>query len=264
MSTLLNSSTSTMPSQSLAVSLPVSLSSDSPAALDRAARAAASKSEAALDAELVRRFNSGDDSAFIEIMERYQRKIFTIVLGLLRNRADAEEITQDTFIRAHRGLGRFRGDSSLATWLHRIAVNLARNRYWYFYRRRRHATLSLDCALSDDSDATFADLVATDAPSPAREAATGEFSALVTSCMEKLDARHREILTLRNLLNRSYDEIAQALGINVGTVKSRIARARGNLRALLAEACPEFSPDAEPSDWFEPTRATGRLEVAAA
>ena len=69
---------------------------------------------------------------------------------------------------------------------------------------------------------------------------------------------------MRNLLNRSYDEIAQALGINVGTVKSRIARARGNLRALLAEACPEFSPDAESSDWFEPTRATGRLEVAAA
>ena len=82
--------------------------------------------------------------------------------------------------------------------------------------------------------------------------------------MEKLDSRHREILTLRNLLNRSYDEIAQTLGINVGTVKSRIARARGNLRSLLAEACPEFAPDASPSDWFEPTRASGRLEVAVA
>src|SRR5438270_4663520 len=74
-----------------------------PLVLDRAARAAASKSEAAIDTELVRRFNEGDESAFIEIMNRYQRKIFTIVLGLLRNRADAEEITQDTFIRAHRG-----------------------------------------------------------------------------------------------------------------------------------------------------------------
>src|SRR3954470_320512 len=200
MSTLLNSSTSTMPSQSLAVSLPVSLSSDSPAALDRAARAAASKSEAALDAELVRRFNSGDDSAFIEIMERYQRKIFTIVLGLLRNRADAEEITQDTFIRAHRGLGRFRGDSSLATWLHRIAVNLARNRYWYFFRRRRHSTLSLDYAIGDENNATFADLIASDTANPAQESACGEFASLVATCMEKLDERHREILTLRNVL----------------------------------------------------------------
>src|SRR5215217_2635693 len=113
-----NPSTSYMPSTSLSA-----VTTEVPVVLDRAARAAVSKTEAALDAELVRRFNSGDDSAFIEIMERYQRKIFTIVLGLLRNRADAEEITQDTFIRAHRGLGRFRGDSSLATWLHRIAVN---------------------------------------------------------------------------------------------------------------------------------------------
>jgi RNA polymerase sigma-70 factor (ECF subfamily) len=231
---------------------------------ERSARAALSQQEAAYDAELVRRFNSGDEAAFVEIMTRYRERIFSVALALLRNRADAEEIAQDTFIRAHRGLGRFRGDSSLATWLHRIAVNLARNRYWYFFRRRRHATLSLDCALSEDSDATFADLVATDAPSPSREAAAGEFSSLVNTCMEKLDARHREILTLRNLLNRSYDEIAQALGINVGTVKSRIARARGNLRALLAEACPEFAPDAAPSDWVEPTRASGRLEVVAA
>lgn len=231
---------------------------------DRTARSAASHQEAAYDAELVRRCNAGDEPAFVEIMSRYKEKIFSVALALLRNRHDAEEIAQDTFIRAHRGLSRFRGDSSLATWLHRIAVNLARNRYWYFYRRRRHATLSLDCALSDDSDATFADLVATDAPSPAREAATDEFSSLNATCMEKLDARHREILTLRNLLNQSYDEIAQALGINVGTVKSRIARARGNLRVLLNEACPEFPPESAPGDWFEPSRTSGRLELASA
>src|SRR3954470_14283377 len=100
------------PSTSLTPTSSLRSSAEIPAVLDRAARAAVSKSEAALDAELVRRFNAGEESAFIEIMERYQRKIFTIVLGLLRNRADAEEITQDTFIRAHRGLGRFRGDSS--------------------------------------------------------------------------------------------------------------------------------------------------------
>jgi len=260
----------TMPASPVAPLVPPSRSTrrsrpiNERASSERAARSAASSAEAAHDAELVRRFNGGDEPAFVEIMTRYREKIFSVALALLRNRADAEEIAQDTFIRAHRGLARFRGDSSLATWLHRIAVNLARNRYWYFFRRRRHATLSLDCALSEDSDATFADLVATDAPSPAREATTGEFSALVTECMDKLDARHREILPLRNLLNRSYDEIAQSLGINVGTVKSRIARARGNLRSLLAEACPEFAPDASPSDWFEPVRPSGRLELASA
>ena len=82
--------------------------------------------------------------------------------------------------------------------------------------------------------------------------------------MEKLDARHREILTLRNLLNHSYQQIAAALGIHVGTVKSRIARARSSLRALMAETCPEFAADAEPSDWFESARNGGRLAVAAA
>jgi RNA polymerase sigma-70 factor (ECF subfamily) len=69
---------------------------------------------------------------------------------------------------------------------------------------------------------------------------------------------------MRNILHRPYDEIATALGINVGTVKSRIARARENLRALLAEACPEFAPDAAPSDWFEPARSGGRLALAVA
>ncbi len=82
--------------------------------------------------------------------------------------------------------------------------------------------------------------------------------------MEKLDERHREILTLRNVLNRSYEEIAAVLSLNVGTVKSRIARARQNLRALLAEACPEFSAESSPSEWFEPVRAFGRLTVATA
>jgi RNA polymerase sigma-70 factor (ECF subfamily) len=180
----------------------------------------------------------------------------------LHNHADAEEITQDTFLRAHRNLPRFRGESSLATWLHRIAVNLARNRYWYFFRRRRHATLSLDCPIGEDGDSTLAELFAVDAPNPAQEASREEFSALVADCMAKLDAPHREILALRNLQNQSYEEIAQKLGINPGTVKSRIARARERLRARLAEACPEFAPDAAPAEWFEPTRSGGRLTPA--
>jgi RNA polymerase sigma-70 factor (ECF subfamily) len=224
-----------------------------------------SANEAVIDAGLVQRFNAGDDAAFVQIMERYRAKIFTVTLGLLRNHADAEEITQDTFIRAHRGLARFRGDSSLATWLYRIAVNLARNRYWYFFRRRRQDSLSLDCALSEENSGTFSDLVADVSQDPAQETATGEFTDLINACMDRLDARHREILTLRNVLNRSYEDIAKALGINVGTVKSRIARARENLRTLLAEACPEFTPDSTPADWFIPTRSTyGRPVIACA
>lgn len=211
-----------------------------------------SVAEAAFDAELVKRFNLGDETAFVEIMQRYHSKIFGLAHNLLRNTSDAEEIAQDTFIRAHRGLANFRGDSSLATWLYRIALNLSRNRYWYFFRRRRQDSLSLERPLTEDSNATFSDLIAADEDDPVRESANREFSRLVALCMEKLDGRHREILTMRNVLDLPYEEIARALSINVGTVKSRIARARENLRKLLAECAPEFGPESGPSDFFEP------------
>jgi RNA polymerase sigma-70 factor (ECF subfamily) len=215
------------------------------------------------DGVLVDRFNRGEESAFLEIMERYKAKIFSVTHGLLRNRADAEEITQDTFIRAHRGLAKFRGDSSLSTWLYRIAVNLSRNRYWYFYRRRRQDSISLDCALAVGNDATFSDLVADVGHDPAQETVATEFNVVVEQSMLKLDAAHREILTLRNVLHQSYDAIAVELGINVGTVKSRIARARENLRQRIAETFPEFAADVGPEEWFIRARPTyGRTAIA--
>jgi RNA polymerase sigma-70 factor (ECF subfamily) len=224
-------------------------------------RAAASRQEALHDAELVRRFNAGDDAAFVEIVSRYRAKMFSIAFALLQNHADAEEVAQDTFIRAHRSLTRFRGDSSLATWLHRITINLSHNRYWYFFRRHRHTTQSLDCPLNEGTRATFADLVATAEPDPVREMANREFADLVTVCMTKLSAPQHEILRLRDMLNKSYKEIARALGLNLGTVKSRIARARENLRILLGKSYPEFAPEGSPFEWFESLRPTGHMDV---
>jgi RNA polymerase sigma-70 factor (ECF subfamily) len=227
-------------------------------------RETASRQAAVQDAELVRRFRIGDEDAFVAIVARYRDKMFSIAFSHLRNHADAEEIAQDTFIRAHRGLTRFRGESSLATWLHRIAFNLSRNRHKYNFCRRQHNTLSLDCSFSYDNRETFADLIACEAPSPAREATAGEFSEIVIRCMDKLGARQREILVLRNGLNQSYGDIAQSLGINIGTVKSRIGRARENLRSLLAEAYPEMASETPGTSWFEPIRSPGRVAVARA
>lgn len=223
------------------------------------ARRQNARDEAAADHALVLRFNGGDEGAFTEIVARHRERIHALATRFLRNHADAQEIAQDTFVRAYRGLARFRGDASLATWLHRIAFNLARNRYWYFFRRRQHLTLSLDCPLGTDSTATFSDLVATPDADPARQASVDEFTAMVEACMGKLAARHREILTLRNLLHRSYGEIATSLGINEGTVKSRIARARGQLRELLADACPEGATVGLTADWFEPARGSAQM-----
>jgi RNA polymerase sigma-70 factor (ECF subfamily) len=222
-----------------------------------------SAAEAAYDTKLVARFNAGDETAFVEIMQRYHNRLFSLAHNLLRNSAD--EIVQDAFIRAHRGLANFRGDSSLATWLYRITLNLSRNRYWYFFRRRRQDSLSLERPLSDESDATFSDLIATDDADPAHETTTNEFVSLIALCMDKLDASHREILTMRNVLDLPYEDISKALRINVGTVKSRIARARENLRKLLAECAPEFGPESSPADFFENARAAhGRQTIACA
>lgn len=221
--------------------------------------------EAAIDHSLVRDFVAGDSSAFVEIMSRHRTKIFAVTFNLLRNRADAEEITQDTFIRAHRGLAHFRGDASLATWLFRIAVNLARNRYWYFFRRHRQDTISLDSPLGHENTATFADLLPSPDRNPAQDSVVGEFDALVNLCMQRLDVRQREILSLRNVSQLTYEEIAARLGINLGTVKSRIARARERLRALLSEVCPEFAEAAPVGEWFLPSRpGSGSPVIASA
>jgi RNA polymerase sigma-70 factor (ECF subfamily) len=222
--------------------------------MSSSASASAAMSESAFDALLVQRFNAGDESAFNEIVTRYRDRIFSIAIGLLRNRADAEEITQDALVRAYRGLARFRGDSSLATWMHRITVNLARNRYWYFFRRRRQDSLSLDHALGEDGGGSLADVIAADEPDPAQLAVRDEFSEHIAAAMAQLDAPQREILALRNLRGLSYDEIADQLRINVGTVKSRIARARENLRERLAADYPEFAASENGADCFLPAR----------
>lgn len=225
-------------------------------------RAVLSRLEAIHDAELVRRFVGADEDAFVEIVARYRGKMLSIGYRHLGNHADAEEIAQDTFILAHRGLARFRGDSSLATWLYRIACNLSHNRRKYYSCRRRHVTLPLDCAFTDDNRATFSDLIASDVPSPAREATTREFSDLVASCTERLGTLQRDILMRRNGLNQSYGDIARGLGISIGTVKSRIGRARKNLRSLVAESYPTSAPGDSTFDWFESMRSCGRVNAA--
>lgn len=219
-------------------------------------RATAARVAAQHDALLVRRFNEGDESAFVEIADRYRSKLISHAFGHIHNLSDAEEIAQEALIRAHRGLVRFRGDSSLCTWLYRITLNLARNRYWYYFRRRRHLSVSFDTPISFHSSATFADFMATDEDDPVREIVAREFTEQVLRCLDELAAPAREILALRIMQDLSYSEIARKLKIKIGTVKSRIGRARANLRLLLCEACPELDSHVGPSGWFNPLRPT--------
>lgn len=232
----------------------------------KADHAAIANPATAYDAALVCRFKSGDEEAFVEIVARHQARIHSVALGHLRNHADAEEIVQDTFLRAYRGLALFRGDSSLSSWLHSIVFNLSRNRHAYFFRRQRHKTDSFDCPLSDDNNATAADFVASNTPDPVREEINREFLAHVATCMAKLGVRQREILILRNRRYQSYETIAAHLGISAGTVKSRIARARHSLREHLAHMYgSEVKPNTSTSfHWFERSRLSTRLQAVGA
>ena len=189
--------------------------------------------EVALDKALVARFKAGDESAFEEMVSRYWDRIYAMVLKLLRNSQDAEEVTQDAFIRAHRGLENFRGDSSFSTWLYQIATNLARNRYWYWWRRKRDKSVSFDQPIASETTTTLAEIFPADVQSPEDVTVTNEFKARVADAMKLLNAKHREALILRNVKNLSYEEIAEKLQISIGTVKSRIARARESLREKL-------------------------------
>ena len=192
------------------------------------------KSQAANpDDLLIERIKEGDLDAYNDMVTRYWDRIFARVHHLLKNKQDAEEVTQDAFIRAHRGLENFRGDASFSTWLYQIATNLAHNRYWYWSRRKRDQSISLDQPLSDDGDLILENVMPSEGETPAEAAVTQEFVDRVSECMTGLNDKHREVLILRNVKNYTYEEIARQMEISVGTVKSRIARARENLRELM-------------------------------
>lgn len=210
--------------------------------------------EAQEDAALVRRFLDGDESAFEQIVERHRDRLIAAARSILQNTADAEEIAQDVFVSAHRGFASFRGDCSVSTWLQHITRNLARNRYWYFHRRRRHLTCSLDSVPRDDTGSNLLDVLTCDSAGPVREVATREFHQLVGECMNRLEPRQRIVLNLSRKL--AYEDIARFLGIKCGTVKSRVARARASLRDHLRSVCPDFGAKADPYAWFEPARDT--------
>ena len=187
------------------------------------------------DELLIERIRAGDMAAYNVMVIRHYDRIFSRVLQLLNNKQDAEEVTQDAFIRAHRGLENFRGDASFSTWLYQIATNLAHNRYWYWFRRKRDQSISLDQPQCEDGSLTLENVMPCEDENPAEAVVTQEFVDRVSACMQYLNYKHKEVLILRNVKNLTYDEIAQQLDISVGTVKSRIARARESLRGLLGE-----------------------------
>ncbi len=187
------------------------------------------------DNVMIDRFKSGDRSAFDALVEKYAGKAYQIAFGVLGNREDAEEVAQDVFVRIHRALPNFRGDSEFSTWMYRITLNLARNKYRWNKSRGSQKNISMDAPIEggdNDKDNSGFD-VPSPRMSPDAQVAIDEIERNISVELEKLPDLYREALVLRNVQDMNYDQIATLLGCKLGTIKSRIARAREELRRRL-------------------------------
>jgi RNA polymerase sigma-70 factor (ECF subfamily) len=183
------------------------------------------------EAALIQRCAAGDDSAFAELVAEHQRMVVQLAMNLLGDRDEAMDLSQDVFIRVFRTIGQFRGQSALRTWIYRIAVNQARNRHRFWRRRRRSDQVSLDAHVE-----AHGDFQCGAETGPDRILAQKELAVRLKDALDALPFDQRTVVVLREVDGLSYDEIAFSLGVAVGTVKSRLTRARQTLRAGLQEA----------------------------
>lgn len=190
--------------------------------------------ERAIDLELVRRVQGGDRAAFDLLVRKYQHRIGHLIRRYVADHAEAEDVAQEAFVKAYRGLANFRGESAFYTWLYRIAVNTAKN--WLVSSGRRVPDQGIDVA---DAEQYESGTLLRDNTTPEREMLTREIEAEIYAAIEALPAELREAITLREMEALSYEEIAAVMGCPIGTVRSRIFRAREaidiRLRPLLDE-----------------------------
>jgi RNA polymerase sigma-70 factor (ECF subfamily) len=183
------------------------------------------------EATLVQRCATGDESACAELVGEHQRMVVQLAMNLLGDRDEALDLSQEVFLRVFRTIHRFRGQSTLRTWIYRIAVNQARNRHRLWRRRHRADQVSLD-----EHVAAHGEFVSVVEPTPDRVLAQKELAATLQRALDRLPFDQRTVIVLREVDGLSYEEIAYSLGVAVGTVKSRLTRARQTLREDLREA----------------------------
>ena len=190
---------------------------------------------------LVTALCQGVEEAYEILIQRYQQPVYNLVCRLLNDPTDASDIVQEVFLKVFRNIRSFRGNSSLKTWIYRIAVNEAYNhRRWFSRHQRQEVALG-----AEEGMPSYADNLADPGRTPFDQAADHDTRALVESALEKLNAKFRAAVILRDIEDLSYEEIATVLDVSLGTVKSRILRGREALRKIL-----EVRLEKEPSvDW---------------
>ena len=199
------------------------------------------KPDAAEDRRLVRAAQTGDEQAFRQLVVRYQRRVYQLALGMTKDPDDAMDIAQETFVRVHRYLPTFKGDSSFFTWTYRIAMNLSLD-----FQRRKGRAERVDQLEGDEAEIE----AAMDPPSaalagPQRAALNSELKEKIEEALAGLSENHRAILLLREVEGLSYAVLAKVLGIRKGTVMSRLFHARLKMQKKLREYLGEDEPEGE-------------------
>ena len=187
------------------------------------------------DNELIARIKNGDDSGFNELVAKYANKAYQIAYGLLSNKPDAEEVVQDAFMKVYKNLDKFRGDSSFTTWFYRIVTNLSRNKYHWNRRRGADINVSVSSNLWSNSE-EVKDIELPDTKlEPDVLIQRKETESTLIDSINRLPEKLKEVILLRHIEELSYQQIADVLNCELGTVKSRLARAREALKVLFKD-----------------------------
>lgn len=181
------------------------------------------------DEELIERTKDGDDQAFQVLIHRYQNRVFSLVHRIVHMPEDTEDLAQEVFVTLHRSMANFRGECAFSTWMYRITVNHCKNRLKYLQRRNFHRADAIEETAESELNApvsiTFAN--------PEQLLLGRELEGVIQKELSELEEEHRIVLILRDLEHLSYDEISDITGLALGTVKSRLHRARSALKERM-------------------------------
>lgn len=190
------------------------------------------------EARLVQLLRKRDETAFNELVLTYEAQVYRLAFRILGGAEDAQDLTQEVFVQVFRSIENFRGDSKLGTWLFRITVNLSKNHNKYLARRQKKNHSELDESLGEGAHGALG-VTSGEVPEPEAQAVGHQIERIVRDALNSLDEEHRTLVILRDIEGLSYEEVAEIAELPLGTLKSRLHRARATLRQKIEAATGE-------------------------
>lgn len=190
------------------------------------------------EGRLIHRLRKRDEAAFNELVLTYESQVYRLAFRMLGNSEEARDLAQEVFVQVFRSIENFRGDSKIGTWLFRITVNLSKNQNKYLARRQKKLHSELDESIGVDTSGARG-VTSGETTEPEERAMAGQIEQIIAQSLMSLDEEHRTIVILRDVEGLSYEEVAQIADLPLGTLKSRLHRARALLRQMIEAATGE-------------------------